>query len=429
MNTKEVMDNYDKYVMHTYGRQPIVLDHGHGVKVYDKDGNEYLDFFAGIAVNNVGQTNEKVVEAIKNQAEKMIHSSNIYYNEPAAILAEKLANKSHFTKTFFSNSGAEANEAAIKLARKATGKGEIITALQSFHGRTMLTVTATGQDQFSAPFKPLPPGFKHVPYNDLKAMEDAISDDTAAIMLEVVQGEGGVNVANQDYMNGIQKLCDDNNILLIIDEVQTGVGRCGSFFAHDLFGIKPDIVSLAKGLGGGVPIGATLATEEVASAFVPGDHGSTFGGNPLAAAAADAAIDVIDEKNLSQNAKEMGGTQIWLEEGEKISVDDLLKGITMASANDAMVLMAEMVSGTEEAFVKEMNEKAKKLGLKNTNFVNSTGFDEEGGYSSAYDMALIARELIKHEKVLEYTSKYEDYIRENTENKTWIVNTNKVVYK
>lgn len=306
MNTKEVMDNYDKYVMHTYGRQPIVLDHGHGVKVYDKDGNEYLDFFAGIAVNNVGQTNEKVVEAIKNQAEKMIHSSNIYYNEPAAILAEKLANKSHFTKTFFSNSGAEANEAAIKLARKATGKGEIITALQSFHGRTMLTVTATGQDQFSAPFKPLPPGFKHVPYNDLKAMEDAISDDTAAIMLEVVQGEGGVNVANQDYMNGIQKLCDDNNILLIIDEVQTGVGRCGSFFAHDLFGIKPDIVSLAKGLGGGVPIGATLATEEVASAFVPGDHGSTFGGNPLAAAAAAAAIDVIDEKNLSQNAKEMG---------------------------------------------------------------------------------------------------------------------------
>lgn len=306
MNTKEVMDNYDKYVMHTYGRQPIVLDHGHGVKVYDKDGNEYLDFFAGIAVNNVGQTNEKVVEAIKNQAEKMIHTSNIYYNEPAAILAEKLANKSHFTKTFFSNSGAEANEAAIKLARKATGKGEIITALQSFHGRTMLTVTATGQDQFSAPFKPLPPGFKHVPYNDLKAMEDAISDDTAAIMLEVVQGEGGVNVANQDYMNGIQKLCDDNNILFIIDEVQTGVGRCGSFFAHDLFGIKPDIVSLAKGLGGGVPIGATLATEEVASAFVPGDHGSTFGGNPLAAAAADAAIDVIDEKNLSQNAKEMG---------------------------------------------------------------------------------------------------------------------------
>ncbi|OWT32944.1 aspartate aminotransferase family protein [Methanobrevibacter sp. 87.7] len=306
MNTNEVMDNYDKYVMHTYGRQPIVLDHGHGVKVYDKDGNEYLDFFAGIAVNNVGQTNEKVVEAIKTQAEKMIHSSNIYYNEPAAVLAEKLANKSHFTKTFFSNSGAEANEAAIKLARKATGKGEIITALKSFHGRTMLTVTATGQDQFSAPFKPLPSGFKHVPYNDLKAMEDAISDDTAAIMLEVVQGEGGVNVASQEYMDGIQKLCNDNNILLIIDEVQTGVGRCGSFFAHDLFGIKPDIVSLAKGLGGGVPIGATLATEEVASAFVPGDHGSTFGGNPLATAAADAVLDFMDEENLSENAKKMG---------------------------------------------------------------------------------------------------------------------------
>lgn len=306
MNSQEVMDSYDKHVLHTYGRQPIVVDHGHGVKVYDLDGNEYLDFFAGIAVNNVGQTNDKVVEAIKEQAEKVIHCSNIYYNEPCAKLANTLAEVSDFSKAFFSNSGAEANEAAIKLARKYTGKGEIITALKSFHGRTMLTVTATGQEQFSKPFKPLPPGFKHVPYNDIKAMEDAISDDTCAIMLEVLQGEGGINVADKKYMKDVEKLCYDNNILLIIDEVQTGIGRCGTLFAYENFDIKPDIISLAKGLGGGVPIGATLATEEVSKGFVPGDHGSTFGGNPLAAAAANATLSVIKEDNLLDNCKEMG---------------------------------------------------------------------------------------------------------------------------
>ena len=306
MNSQEVMDSYDKHVLHTYGRQPIVVDHGHGVKVYDLDGNEYLDFFAGIAVNNVGQTNDKVVEAIKEQAEKVIHCSNIYYNEPCAKLANTLAEVSDFSKAFFSNSGAEANEAAIKLARKYTGKGEIITALKSFHGRTMLTVTATGQEQFSKPFKPLPPGFKHVPYNDIKAMEDAISDDTCAIMLEVLQGEGGINVADKKYMKDVEKLCHDNDILLIVDEVQTGIGRCGTLFAYENFDIKPDIISLAKGLGGGVPIGATLATEEVSNGFVPGDHGSTFGGNPLAAAAANATLSVIKEENLLDNCKEMG---------------------------------------------------------------------------------------------------------------------------
>ncbi|WP_040682149.1 acetylornithine transaminase [Methanobrevibacter boviskoreani] len=306
MNSQEVMDSYDKHVLHTYGRQPIVVDHGHGVKVYDLDGNEYLDFFAGIAVNNVGQTNDKVVEAIKEQAEKVIHCSNIYYNEPCAKLANTFAEVSDFSKVFFSNSGAEANEAAIKLARKYTGKGEIITALKSFHGRTMLTVTATGQEQFSKPFKPLPPGFKHVPYNDIKAMEDAISDDTCAIMLEVLQGEGGINVADKKYMKDVEKLCHDNDILLIVDEVQTGIGRCGTLFAYENYDIKPDIISLAKGLGGGVPIGATLATEEVSKGFVPGDHGSTFGGNPLAAAAANATLSVIKDENLLDNCKEMG---------------------------------------------------------------------------------------------------------------------------
>lgn len=306
MNTNEVMDIYDKYFLHTYGRQPIVIDHAHGVKVYDIEGNEYLDFFAGIAVNNVGQTNPKVVTAIQNQAEKLIHCSNIYYNVPAAELAEKLANLSDFNKVFFSNSGAEANEAAIKLARKYTGKGEIITALNSFHGRTMLTVTATGQDKFSKPFKPVPPGFKYVPYNDIKAMEEAIGDDTCAIMLEIVQGEGGVNVIDKEYIKAVEKLCRDNDILLIIDEVQTGIGRCGSLFAYQQYGIKPDIMSLAKGLGGGFPIGATLATDKVSKGFEPGDHGSTFGGNPLACAAANAVIEIIEEEGLIENSKKMG---------------------------------------------------------------------------------------------------------------------------
>ncbi len=306
MNTNEVMDIYDKYFLHTYGRQPIVIDHAHGVKVYDIEGNEYLDFFAGIAVNNVGQTNQKVVSAIQKQAEKLIHCSNIYYNVPAAELAEKLANLSDFNKVFFSNSGAEANEAAIKLARKYTGKGEIITALNSFHGRTMLTVTATGQDKFSKPFKPVPPGFKYVPYNNIKAMEDAIGDDTCAIMLEIVQGEGGVNVIDKEYVKAVEKLCHDNNILLIIDEVQTGIGRCGSLFAYQQYGIKPDIMSLAKGLGGGFPIGATLATDKVSGGFEPGDHGSTFGGNPLACAAANAVIEIIEEEELIENSKKMG---------------------------------------------------------------------------------------------------------------------------
>ncbi len=306
MNTNEVMDIYDKYFLNTYGRQPIVIDHAHGIKVYDIEGNEYLDFFAGIAVNNVGQTNHKIVSAIQNQAEKLIHCSNIYYNVPAGELAEKLANISDFNKVFFSNSGAEANEAAIKLARKYTGKGEIITALNSFHGRTMLTITATGQDKFSKPFKPVPPGFIYVPFNDIKAMEDAIGDDTCAIMLEIVQGEGGVNVINKEYIKAVEKLCRDNNILLIIDEVQTGIGRCGSLFAYQQYGIKPDIMSLAKGLGGGFPIGATLATDKVSEGFEPGDHGSTFGGNPLACAAANAVIEVIEEEDLIENSKKMG---------------------------------------------------------------------------------------------------------------------------
>ena len=306
MNTDEIIDTYDKHIMHTYGRQPIALDHGHGQFVYDIDGNEYLDFFAGIAVNNVGQTNDKVVNAIKIQAEKMIHCSNIYYNEPAAVLSKKLAEFSGLDKVFFSNSGAEANEAAIKLARKYTGKGDIVATYNSFHGRTMLTVTATGQDQYKLPFKPLPPGFKHVNFGDINAMKGAIDDNTAAVLIEIVQGEGGLNMAPEGYFEELGAYCKEKNVLLIIDEVQTGLGRTGKILASQYFDIKPDIISLAKGLGGGVPIGATLTSNKVSEGFVPGDHGSTFGGNPLSCAAANAAVDEIIEKKLSENAAEVG---------------------------------------------------------------------------------------------------------------------------
>ena len=306
MKTDEIKNKSDKYIMNTYGRQPIVLDHGHNQKVYDTDGNEYLDFFAGVAVNNLGQTNTKVVEALQKQAEKMMHCSNIYYNEPAADLSEKLAQLTKLDKVFFSNSGAEANEAAIKLARKYTKKENIITAVDSFHGRTMLTVTATGQDQYKLPFKPLPPGFKHVPFNDINAIKETIDDNTAAIMLEVVQGEGGINVASKEYIKEVEKICKENKILLIIDEVQTGIGRCGEILASQIYDIKPDIVSLAKGLGSGFPIGATLATEEVSKGFEPGDHGSTFGGNPLACAVGNATLEVIEEDKILENTKNVG---------------------------------------------------------------------------------------------------------------------------
>lgn len=306
MNTDEIMNLYDEYVMHTYGRQPIVFDHGHKQYVYDKDGNKYLDFFAGVAVNNVGQTDDNVVKAIKEQAEKMIHCSNIYYNEPAAILSKKLADISGLDKVFFGNSGAEANEGAIKLARKYTGKGDIVATYNSFHGRTMLTVTATGQDEYKLPFKPLPPGFKHVDFGDINAIKSAIDENTAAVLIEIVQGEGGINVAPDGYFEELDAYCKENNVLLIIDEVQTGLGRCGKMFAYQHYDIKPDIVTIAKGLGGGVPIGGTLATNEVATGFEPGDHGSTFGGNPLVCAAANAAIDTILENKLVENSEEVG---------------------------------------------------------------------------------------------------------------------------
>ena len=307
MDTDEIIELEKKYIMQTYSRQPIVLSHGKGARVWDIDGKEYIDCFAGVAVNSIGHAHPKIAVAICHQAQKLIHCSNIYYNKEQVKLAKLLTSISPHDKVFFANSGAEANEGAIKLARKYTGKGEIIAAENSFHGRTLATVTATGQDKYKEPFKPLPPGFKHVPYGDIQAMAEAITDDTAAIILEAIQGEGGVVVPPEGYLEDVQALARENDVLFILDEVQTGFGRTGAMFASELFGIQPDITTVAKAMGGGYPIGAVLANENVASAFKAGDHGSTFGGNPLGCAAAIAAIEVIITENLPENAKKLGG--------------------------------------------------------------------------------------------------------------------------
>ena len=297
--------------MPVFARYNIVLDHGDGPYLYDTNGKKYIDYLAGIAVNVVGHNYKPLVDAISRQAAKMIHCSNLYYTEVQVEAAEKLKKLSDMDKVFFGNSGAEANEGAIKLARKyATDidpeKIQIISALHSFHGRTIATLTATGQDHYHHGFGPLPEGFDYVPFNDIEALEAKMSDKTCAVMLEAIQGEGGVHVPDKDYLPKVRALCDKYNAVLIFDEVQCGMGRTGTFFGCQQFGVKPDIVTLAKGLAGGVPIGAFLATDKVASAFHPGDHGSTFGGNPLACAAACVVLDALTKDNLMKNAVEVG---------------------------------------------------------------------------------------------------------------------------
>ena len=294
-----------------FARYNIVLDHGDGPYVYDTQGKKYIDFLAGIAVNVVGHNYKPLVDAVSRQAAKMIHCSNLYYTEVQVEAAEKLKKLSGMDKVFFGNSGAEANEGAIKLARKYATvidpeKIQIISAIHSFHGRTIATLTATGQDHYHHGFGPLPAGFDYVPFNDIDALEAKMSDKTCAVMLEAIQGEGGVHVPDEDYLPKVRALCDKYNAVLIFDEVQCGMGRTGTFFGCQQFGVKPDIVTLAKGLAGGVPIGAFMATDKVASAFHAGDHGSTFGGNPLACAAACVVLDALINDNLMDNVKEVG---------------------------------------------------------------------------------------------------------------------------
>ena len=301
MEVKKFFDESSRYIMNTYTRYPVVLRKGRGMKVWSSDGKEYLDFVGGVAVNILGHCHPRVVVAIQKQAQRLIHVSNYYYIESQIKLAKLLVEHSFADKVFFCNSGAEAIEAAIKLARKYAkeqvhpNRFEIIAAKNSFHGRTLAAITASGQEKFQKGFEPLVPGFKHVPFNDIQAMREAITEETCAILLEPIQGEGGVRVADPNYLKEVRDLCNEQNILLILDEVQTGMGRTGKLFAHEHFGITPDIMAIAKGLGGGVPIGAMLATDKVASGFQPGNHASTFGGNPLVCAAGVATLETILE--------------------------------------------------------------------------------------------------------------------------------------
>ncbi len=308
MKTNETKKLDEKYVIHTYKRLPLVLVKGKGTKVWDSEGKKYLDFVAGIAVNGLGHCHPKVVKAIQKQVSQLIHISNLYYIEPQVKLAKLLAKNSFGNKSFFCNSGAEANEAAIKLSRKY-GKGEryeIICMEGSFHGRTLATLTATGQEKYRKGYAPLAPGFKIIPFNDLEKVKEAISSRTVAIMLELIQGEGGINVAKDEYLKGIRRLCDKNDLLLILDEIQCGMGRTGKLFSYEHYGIEPDIMTLAKSLGGGFPIGAMITKDKIASYFSPGDHASTFGGNPLACSAACAALEAVLEEKLIENAAQVG---------------------------------------------------------------------------------------------------------------------------
>jgi len=306
----DLVDLEHRYIMGTFKRLPITMVEGRGVTVRDSEGREYLDLVAGIAVNVLGHAHPAVARAVAEQAGRLIHTSNLYYTEPQVALAKKLVELSFPSRVFFANSGAEANEAAIKVARKwgkmrRDGAFEIITTNDAFHGRTLTTVTAGGKDAYSAPFGPLPPGFVHVPYGDLDAIKGATGERTVAVMLEPILGEAGVVPPPDDYLAGVRAWCDERDLLLILDEIQTGIGRTGRWFEHQHHGIVPDVMTLAKGLGGGVPIGACLAGPR-ADVFEPGDHGSTFGGNPLACAAGVAVLSAIEEEGLVGHAAEMG---------------------------------------------------------------------------------------------------------------------------
>ncbi|MFA5339207.1 MAG: aspartate aminotransferase family protein [Candidatus Omnitrophota bacterium] len=307
--TEEVVQLYYEYVMPTYAKSPLVMVKGKGIKAYDIEGKEFLDFFPGWAVSGLGHCHPKVVKAIKEQVGKIIHVPNNYYNELQGKLAKKIIENSFEGKVFFCNSGAEAVESAIKLARKVgypSGKYEIITMEDSFHGRTLAAITATAQPKYQEGFAPLPGGFVYAKFNDLESVKSKITDKTAAIMLEPIQGEGGINVASEEFIAGLKKVCEEKKILLVFDEVQTGIARTGKMFCYQHYDVVPDIMTLAKSLGGGFPIGAMVAKKEIADVLQPGTHASTFGGSPLACAAALAVFEAIEEGNLVEKAVRRG---------------------------------------------------------------------------------------------------------------------------
>ncbi len=313
MNYQELKAEENKYVMNTYGRYPIALDHGEGAMVWDVEGKKYIDLGSGIGVNSMGYNNRAIIDAITNQAHKLMHTSNLFTTEPMIRVAKKLVEKTHLNgKVFFANSGAEANEGAIKLARKYSfdkygeGRYKIITLVNSFHGRTVTTLKATGQDRFHNYFFPFTEGFDYAEANDFESVRRKADDMACAVMMELVQGEGGVLPLDAEFVKQVEALCREKDLLLIIDEVQTGIGRTGSLFCFQQYGIRPDVVTMAKGLGGGVPIGAVLAAESCSNVLTPGTHATTFGGTPLVCAAANAVLDTVGDGQFLAKVKEKG---------------------------------------------------------------------------------------------------------------------------
>jgi acetylornithine/N-succinyldiaminopimelate aminotransferase len=347
LNYDEIFRKYEKYIFQTYTRQPIAIKKASGAVVTDVNGKEYIDCVAGIAVNNVGHCHPAVVDAIKRQAGQLIHVSNLYYTENQAVLAEELSKLTALDRVFFCNSGAEAVEGALKLARKASGKKEFIATEHAFHGRTRGALSVTHKEKYRKPFEPLAPSV-FVPYNDAGAIRDAINEKTAGVILEPIQGEGGVIIPSDGYLKEVREICDEMDTLLILDEVQTGFGRTGKWFAKEHSGIIPDIMTTAKAMGGGFPMGAMLAREDVAANFVRGDHASTFGGNALACAAALANIEVIRNEKLVKRSEELGTYLIKKLEGLNKDYVKEIRGKGLMVGMELSIKCEDIVNGARE---------------------------------------------------------------------------------
>ncbi len=397
MNKQEYIDKAEQYLLHTYNRFPVVLERGQGVYLYDTDGKEYLDFAAGIAVFALGYNDPEYNQALTEQVGKIIHTSNLYYNLPAAAAAQKLVKKSGMSKVFFTNSGTEAIEGAIKVARKyaylkdGSTDHEIIAMKHSFHGRSLGALSVTGNSHYQEPFKPLIGGVKFADFNDLESVKAQVTEKTCAVILETVQGEGGIYPADPEFLKGVEKLCHEKDILLILDEIQCGMGRTGELFAWQAYGVKPDVMTVAKALGCGVPVGAFVLNEKTAkNSLVPGDHGTTYGGNPLACAAVSKVFDLFEEKKILEHVRQITP---YLEK----KLDELAEKHSCIAARRGKGLMQGLViTGFP---VGQLVTKAIEKGL----FVISAGSDV---------LRLVPPLIIEEKHVDEMISKLENAIEE-----------------
>ena len=359
MNAKELMDLGEQNVIHTYNRFPVVIEKAEDVYVYDVEGKKYLDFASGIAVSALGYSNEEYKNALKEQIDKIMHTSNLFYNVPAVYAAEKVVKATGLKKCFFTNSGAEAIEGALKTAKRyaydknGAGEYEVIAMQHSFHGRTMGALALTGNAHYQEPFGPMIPGIKYAEYNNLESVKELVTDKTCAIILEAVQGEGGIYPATKEFMEGIRKICDDNDILMICDEIQCGMGRTGKMFAYQHYSVLPDLVTCAKALGCGVPVGVFVAGEKCCESLVPGDHGTTYGGNPLATVAVNKVFEIFEKENIVEHVKEVGA---YFE----AELDKLVEEFDNVSARRGKGLMQGLVLTTP---VGDTITKAREQGL------------------------------------------------------------------